>query len=217
MRNNAEHAFAVSLLPWYVNETLDARECERVRRHLDECAACRDDLELLSGVRAAVCHSDTTPMVPPPNPERLLAACDRRASRGRRLHRAGLVAGAAALGLVTFVAGVRMAGPGAGRPPGSPERYRTLTSRGPSAAMDYVLELRFETGLGPAERGRVLSSLQATHVHSAGGDGAYRVTVSLPAASLAELDAFTRELEDMPEVRSARVIAMQLPVRPERP
>jgi hypothetical protein len=39
------HAQAQRLLPWYVNQTLDADEAATVDAHLAECAECRADLE----------------------------------------------------------------------------------------------------------------------------------------------------------------------------
>lgn len=36
------------LLPWYVEGTLSPREMEEVRRHLEECALCREELERIS-------------------------------------------------------------------------------------------------------------------------------------------------------------------------
>jgi hypothetical protein len=151
-------------------------------------------------------------MVPPPQPERLLEAVDRRALRGRRLRRAGFAVGAAALATLIFVAGIVVSGLGDAPPAG----FRTLTSEPHSLAMDYVLDLRFESGLTAADRQRVLRALQATQVESGSPDGTYRITLRLAAASVSELGVFTRQIESMPEVRSARVVAMQLPLRQER-
>lgn len=206
---DGEHAFAGPLLPWYVNETLDAGERERVRQHVDRCSTCREDLQLLERVRSAVRHSDATPMVPAPRPEHLLEAVDRRVARSRRLRRVGFAASVAALGALTFGAGIWVSG--AGDAP--PARFRTLTSEPQGPAMDYVFDLHFEAGLTAADHQRVLNALRATHVESRTPDGPYRITLRLPAWSLSELEAFTRRIESMPEVRSTRVVAMQLPVR----
>lgn len=208
--DGGEHAFAGPLLPWYANDSLDARERERVGRHLEQCRDCRDDLELLQRVRSAVRRSEATPILPSPGPERLLQAIDRRDVRSRRLRRAGFAAGAAALAALVFVAGIVASGLG----DAPPARFRTLTSDPQAIAMDYVLELRFEDDLAAADRRRVLGELQATRVEPGTPEGTVRVVLKLPAWSLAELDAFTRRIEAMPEVRSARVVAMQLPVQP---
>lgn len=209
-RGDGEHAFAGPLLPWYANDSLDAGERERVRQHLEQCRACRDDLHFLHRVRSAVRHPEATPILPPPQPEHLLRAIDRRDRRSRRLRRAGFAAGAAALAAMVFVAG--MVASGLGDAP--PARFRTLTSESQAVAMDYVLDLRFEAGVSAADRRRVLGELQATQVEPGTPGGTYRVVLTLPAWSLAELNAFTGRIEAMPEVRSARVVAMQLPMQP---
>jgi Putative zinc-finger len=207
-----EHAFAGPLLPWYVNDTLTSHERERVRQHLDTCSACRDDLQWLQRVRSAVCHSEATPMLSPAQPERLLEAIDRQAQRGRKLRRAGFAAGAAALATLIFVAGIVVSGLG----DAPPAHFRTLTSEPRGLAMDYVLDLRFESGLTATDHKRVLKALQAKQVEPGSPDDLYRVTLTLAASSVSELGAFTRQIESMPEIRSARIVAMQLPMRQER-
>lgn len=212
--DNGQHTAVEQLLPWYVNGTLTPREHAQVRRHLEVCEACRGGVDLLSRMQSAVRHPETSPIVPAPRPERLLEAIDGRASRGRRLRLAGAVAGVAMLAVGTFVAGLVVSGRD-GAPP-APAAYRTLTSDSSPAAMDYVLDLRFESGLEAADRDRVLDSLAAKQVDPGAPNGWYRVTVSLPAASLQEVEQFTRHIESMPEVRSVRVVAMQLPMQPRK-
>ncbi len=40
------HEETQEALPWYVTERLDAQERAEMEAHLDECAACRRDLEI---------------------------------------------------------------------------------------------------------------------------------------------------------------------------
>ena len=47
------HEAIGELLPWYLNDTLEADEHERVERHLQSCAECRDELEELKGLQFA--------------------------------------------------------------------------------------------------------------------------------------------------------------------
>ncbi len=47
------HEAIQELLPWYLNDTLEADEHERVERHLQSCAECRDELEDLKGLQFA--------------------------------------------------------------------------------------------------------------------------------------------------------------------
>ncbi len=51
-----DHEELESLLPWYVNETLDEAEQNRVRRHVEQCTTCRDNVDMLLEVRRTV-HS----------------------------------------------------------------------------------------------------------------------------------------------------------------
>jgi len=47
------HEAIQELLPWYLNDTLEANERDDVKRHLQSCAECRDELEELKGLQFA--------------------------------------------------------------------------------------------------------------------------------------------------------------------
>ena len=212
MMRSTEHESMDLLLPWFVNRTLEPHEHERVRRHLDACEECRDAVSLLSTVESTLRHPTATPMVPPPRTDRLLQAVDRAGGRGRR--RPLTFALAASLAAVVLAAALLL--PDRERSQTGPVRYETATSTAPAAPMDYVLDLRFELDTPVAARERVLRDLDARDVSASEPGGAYRITVRLPAASLEELEGYVRELEALPGVASAKVVALQLPVtRPQ--
>jgi len=48
--NSAEHHEVSALIPWYVNDTLEDHQRDRVDSHLNACASCRNDL----GVHKAI-------------------------------------------------------------------------------------------------------------------------------------------------------------------
>lgn len=48
-----EHQTAQTLLPWYVNGSLDEQEHERVRSHVETCPQCRADVAWQERVRTA--------------------------------------------------------------------------------------------------------------------------------------------------------------------
>jgi len=52
------HQNAFELLPWFVNGTLDQAEHTSVERHLQECAACRRELEWLCQLSSAYAESE---------------------------------------------------------------------------------------------------------------------------------------------------------------
>ncbi|MGI9293548.1 MAG: zf-HC2 domain-containing protein [Pseudomonadales bacterium] len=47
-QNQHEHDDVLELLPWHLNNTLNAEESERVLAHLNQCAACQQEAELLT-------------------------------------------------------------------------------------------------------------------------------------------------------------------------
>lgn len=55
------HKVVDALLPWYVNGTLVGDELECVRRHLGECALCRQEAEWLRGLHAACVAAESMP------------------------------------------------------------------------------------------------------------------------------------------------------------
>jgi anti-sigma factor RsiW len=65
----AEHRTVDSLLPWYVNATLEMRDRARVEAHLAFCPQCREELELLKDVQLMIAVSDDT--APPASPNSL--------------------------------------------------------------------------------------------------------------------------------------------------
>lgn len=214
LMHSDEHASVDRLLPWFVNRTLEPDEHERVRHHLEGCEACREAVSLLSAVQSTVRHATATPMVPPPRTDRLLEAIDSARTASRRPRLSTMTTLAASLAAALLAGGLLVSD--RENTERQPARYETATSGARPAAMDYVLEVRFERDTPRAARTRLLQALEARHVSEVEPDGAYRVTVSLPAASLEELETYLRDIEALPDVQSAAVIALQLPVKRER-
>ncbi|HTT13045.1 MAG TPA: zf-HC2 domain-containing protein [Burkholderiaceae bacterium] len=52
------HQVVFELLPWFVNGTLEAAEQASVERHLQECAACRREVEWLRQLSSAYAESE---------------------------------------------------------------------------------------------------------------------------------------------------------------
>lgn len=202
------------LLPWYVNDTLEPAEHDRVTRHLTTCAECRENVSLLAKVQAAVVRNKATPIVPQPRIDELLDSIstgnplrhlDRQQSR---------IFFAAAAVTLLLIATLILSNQEDRW--GVPLRFETATSSQVGASMDYVLTIQFESRTSPADRDRVLQDIGARDVSGGSDMGSYRVIVQLSAASLEELDSYTEDLESLSEVRSVAVVALQLPVRPQQ-
>jgi anti-sigma factor RsiW len=84
----ATHQAAQPLLPWLLTGTLEGPELAMVQAHLQTCAQCQADLDLLRGVRAAA-----PPLDPAFDGEaalgRLLPRLDDQTPRGGALKRCG--------------------------------------------------------------------------------------------------------------------------------
>jgi anti-sigma factor RsiW len=57
-----EHEVTLDALPWYVNNTLEARERASVEAHLSGCAECRRELALLRAMARAEREPDREPL-----------------------------------------------------------------------------------------------------------------------------------------------------------
>jgi hypothetical protein len=209
--DHGDHESIDGLLPWFVNNTLSPAEYERVRHHLDDCEECRANVGLLSVVQSTVRRATTTPLVPPPRTGRLLEAIDALSQDRKRRRWVGATAAVAAVGFALLA--VVLLIPDRRIGDASPARFETATSTARQAGMDYVLVVQFEPGSLAADQDRVLRELDARDISRGEAEGSYRVTVSLAATSLAELERFTRDVEALPDVRSASVVALQLPVQ----
>jgi hypothetical protein len=207
---HTDHHDAVSeLLPWYVNDTLDEAERKFVHEHVGTCKDCRDNVELLSQVQRAVRTESPAPLVPAPRTEALLVALDAREpghvvrSRWRWLAAASVVA---VIGVTSLLIWQR------GDDINSPTRFETVTSPAAIESINYVVELRFVDGTGVQARDALFTEINANETASPVSDGVYRVTLGLGPLSLTELERYVQEIESRPEISTAEVVAVQLPV-----
>lgn len=202
------------LLPWFVNETLDPAEHDRVAAHLAACSICQENVALLTDVQAAVVRHKATPIVPQPRINELMDAISTKDSTvNRDQGYSGIfmaAAGITALLIATLLLTNSQDATNVS------QKFETATSGSGSAAMDYVLSIQFESGTSPADREQVLQDIDARDVSGGSDVGAFRVIVHLPAASLDELDRYTEDLEALPAVKSVSVVALQLPMRPQQ-
>lgn len=202
-----EHEELVKLLPWYVNGTLDEAEHGRIQRHIEECAECRDNAEVLGDVRRAVRNGSPAPLVPSPDKERLLAALDHDGRRNVRRNWPWIAAAAAVTAVAITVAwqlGPRFAD--------QPVLFETVTSPATDQSINYVLEVQFVPGAATNTHGEFFESIGASDLAVPLNDRSYRVALGLGTVTLAELEQYADRIESRPEIASARFVAVQLPV-----
>jgi len=201
------------LIPWYCNGTLARDERERVERHLESCARCREDLELWRSVDVEVRESATMPVPHPAQLQRLVGRLDEPAaeagevastesrrerspelSRLPRRWRLVLVAQAAALvALVGWTAVSRI------EPTPAPA-FRTLSARAVERP-SWRLRAVFSEQTPEREMRALLLSLGAAVVDGPSPLGVY--TVEIPATL--DPESTIAVLRTRPEVRFAEL------------
>ncbi len=209
-----DHVEIDLLLPWYVNDTLESAEHDRVAEHVVRCAICQESIALLSELQSAVVRNKATPIVPQPRVEDFLSVIDAGIPSRQRDWRQPRSLIAAAVAILLLITAVMLSNQDDLTE--TPQIFETATSMQQAAAMDYVLSIQFEPGTAAAERERVLQDIEARDISGGIDEGAYRVIVQLRAASLEELERYTSNLESMSEIRSVNVVALQLPVSPRQ-
>src|SRR5579862_6762577 len=63
----------VRLLPWYVTARLNAEDTQRVTRHLERCAMCREDVTQQRALRALLKSDSALQYAPQPGLAKTLA------------------------------------------------------------------------------------------------------------------------------------------------
>jgi hypothetical protein len=207
LQQTVNHEELVKLLPWYVNGTLDEAERNRVRRHIEECAECRDNTEMFGNVRHAIRNGSPAPLVPSPDKQRLLAALDHDGRRSIPRNWPWLAA-AATIAAVAITAIWQLGT----RPAAQPVLFETVTSPVVDQPINYVLEVQFVPGTAADAHGAFFESIGASELAVPLNDRSYRVALGLGTVTLADLEQYADRIESRPEVASARFVAVQLPV-----
>jgi anti-sigma factor RsiW len=79
IENTAEHHEVSALLPWYVNETLEEADRQRVGAHLANCTTCREDLAAQQRICEAIEAQPALDYMPVASLKRLQARLDAQA------------------------------------------------------------------------------------------------------------------------------------------
>jgi len=209
LQDTARHDAVTELLPWYVNGTLDESERDLVREHIGVCDDCRENVELLSHVQRTVRNESPAPLVPAPRTDELLAALDGR-DHSHALRSRWQWLAAASVVILVGVSSVLLWPRGDGLD--SPTRFETATSPASSDSINYVVELRFVDGVSAEARTAIFDAIDAPEPATPAGKSIYRVTLALGPLSLTELEGYIEGIESHPEISTAAVVAVQLPV-----
>jgi len=209
---NTIHEDVDGLLPWYVNGTLSTAEREYVETHVSGCTECADELAELRQIARAVQDEAPTPLVIEPDSDRLNELLD--AEPSARLRKTPVYLAAATVAAALF-AGILTVADIDGRM-AEPAIFETATESGSATLTDYVVRIRFTDRVAEDRRRPLLDALGVRDVAGLPGSTAVRGVVSLPAASVAELEAIADEMEARDGIESVEVIAVQLPVRADQ-
>ena len=211
LATSPDHDEVRMLIPWLVNGTLSESEASLVRAHVEGCSACRADLALHETMRLAVIRDEATPIVPSASAHSLLnefTLRDRRARARYPSRRIAVAAAFALAALVTVVAITTEFGPGVKN-----QTYQTATTAKNDSEIGYVLRLRFENGVSPERRDRILKELGGAEVRALDNSASYEVLVQLPSSSIEDLERFANETKARSEIKTAEFVALRLPVR----
>ena len=199
------------LLPWYVNDTLEATERAALQQHLDNCSECCEGVALLQRMQGAVRNEAPSPIVPRQDVEGLLRQLDvSNTSTQRRLGRVKPRILAAAAAVVVLGAAVLLFKQDLQRP--DSQVFETATSTNVVAASGYILAISFQPATNAEQRERLIAAIGGTSMGPGEQPDTLRVAVTPAVSSLEELVGFTREVESNAEVVSVTVVAVQLPV-----
>jgi hypothetical protein len=205
---------AARLLPWYVAGRLESAVAERVTRHLERCAICRDDLAHERTLRALLRSESSIEHAPQPGLAKTLARIDeldreapgdvppapiqavaraRRASTTQWLAAAALVQ-AVALGVLGTLVYHRSAEPS--RDP----RYATLSSTTATIASDAHIRAVFSSTLSLGALQSLLSANSLTIVAGPSDAGAYTLAFATAHVDDGQVTRVVTALRAHPEV-----------------
>lgn len=207
-RPDNEHTAVDELLPWYVNDTLDAAERARVDMHVRDCARCRENAEFLTDVQAVVQTDSPAPLVPQADVDGLLATIEQGDVPRRNSRNVGYLAVAASLFAVAVIAPALVDRSGVSDE--QAKQFETVISPSASNTMQYIVELRFVAATSPAERLEILDTMGGA-VSSEPSD-ADRITLHVESGSFSELQRRIDDLRSLPQVSAAEIVAVHVPV-----
>ena len=204
------HDDANALLPWFVNGTLDKAEHFAVQEHVRHCDTCREGIDILSSVQAAILRETTVPFKPKSHVEQVFDRIDSAEThrvRPRLAHNWLIAASLAAIALfIGIVIGRSWNAPGT---EGS-AIYETVTSTREPAGITFQFTVTFRPGSSEEVIEEVLSVFDADDVSVDRTSAMRRLAIEVSSGSLQELTRLVSSLEAQPSVLDARVEGMEI-------
>lgn len=229
MRASHHHRRTWELIPWYVNDTLDPAERDRVETHLATCAACRAEVELCEKLVAAGGRPED--LAPAPHPaqidrlvERIAAEEPESAAPGRvvgpsRLSRPVYRLAAAIVILAAGAAGYLLgSAPLAGPRIDRPAEYRTLSRPDEAAAVTPdapTLRVVFAPETPEREMRRILLDVGGEILGGPSRLGAYTVRPGVVEEGADPLTVVIHHLRSQPEVLLVEPVPGGAPGEPQ--
>jgi len=199
------------LLPWFVNDTLADAERQHVQRHVETCSACQDSVAVLQKIQDAAQTDSAVPMVPSPRMNDLMSAI--AADESRRAPRRWWPAAAIAASVAAVLLVAMLVVDNPALPPDPGVRFETATSEGAAALMDYVMAVEFEPGTTAINRRQAFEVYDVAEFVAESEPDTFRIMIRLPVSSLEDLERVRNEMESHADIRSVRILALQLPMR----
>lgn len=221
-QNQQEHDAVLELLPWHLNNTLNAEESERVLAHLQQCAACQQEAELLTAALDAADTYAPAASIAEDGFETVMARIDQaealentaqadipRTGLSKKLStlwhdisaNSGFSVGwgaAATAGLLVAVIGFQFL------PPNDAPEYKVFTSAPTGNESPVALRVQFKSAMTPAEAQKLLeiSGVELTLQQ----EDAINYIVGLPNdAPLTALNTLLRTLSAETEIANVEV------------
>jgi anti-sigma-K factor RskA len=180
--DDPSHRNAIVLLPWYVNGTLEGVERARVEQHVQECVACRGELEAQRSLLEAVRTDAPSPALSAAL-ARMHARLDQQPVRAQAQHNAVAVESGwlrprwlawVAMAEAACIAGLLVV-PRLDDAPG----YHTLSAPPTGSAPVDAVVVVFDGAMPQAEMQSLLRAMDARIVDGPNTRGAY--TLGVPA------------------------------------
>lgn len=192
------------LLPWYVNGTLAADERDVVEQHLQGCEECRQAVSELRNISGAIEKGEPTPLVPEPPVADFLQktlANKAPASPVRRMQWWSIAASLLAVIAASYWIFVSI-----------PEEniFRTVTDPGGSTEIAYVFDIETAGRADDSIPMAVAERFTGSDIVQTGSG--YRLTVSMPSATMKDLHEYAGILEQIDGVQSVSIIGVHLPL-----